>query len=272
MNIIATPKGGTHVAGFERALTKAFTTALEGTRLLKAGEEIVKDDVLEGMTVGRHRTAGRAAVRGPDQGGARHPAGRGSVAKVVNRELTAFLTSTKARHEGAGAGGAGEGRRRVPRPGGGPSAPGGAAPQERAGVVVAAGQAGRLPQQRRRPHRAVHRRGRLGHGHGQARPELGVPGAAADPRQDPQRAEGVGRATCSRTPSAPRSSRWSAPAPAGPSTWTRPATARSSSWPTPTPTAPTSAACWPRCSSATCGRWSTRAGSSPRCRRCTGSS
>ena len=39
MNIIATPKGGTHVAGFERALTKSFTGALEGTRLLKAGDE-----------------------------------------------------------------------------------------------------------------------------------------------------------------------------------------------------------------------------------------
>ena len=50
MNIIATPKGGTHVAGFERALTKAFGAALEGTRLLKSGEEVVKDDVLEGMT------------------------------------------------------------------------------------------------------------------------------------------------------------------------------------------------------------------------------
>ena len=50
VNIVATPKGGTHVAGFERALTKAFATALEGTRLLKSGEEVVKDDVLEGLT------------------------------------------------------------------------------------------------------------------------------------------------------------------------------------------------------------------------------
>ena len=36
----------------------------------------------------------------------------------------------------------------------------------------------------------------------------------------------------------------------------RPLRARSSSWPTPTPTAPTSAACWPRCSSSTCPSWS----------------
>ena len=50
VNIIATPKGGTHVAGFERALTRSFGNALQNTRLLKAGEEVVKDDVMEGLT------------------------------------------------------------------------------------------------------------------------------------------------------------------------------------------------------------------------------
>ena len=64
----------------------------------------------------------------------------------------------------------------------------------------------------------------------------------------------------------------SAPARAARSTSTRPATSGSSSWPTPTSTAPTSAACCSRCSTATCGRWSRRAGCSPRSRRCTGSS
>ncbi len=50
MNIIATPKGGTHVTGFERGLTRAFLKGLDGTRLLKAGEEVIKDDALEGLT------------------------------------------------------------------------------------------------------------------------------------------------------------------------------------------------------------------------------
>src|SRR5215217_1879067 len=50
VNIIATPKGGTHVAGFERGLTKAFVNVLHNTRLLKNGDEVLKDDVLEGMT------------------------------------------------------------------------------------------------------------------------------------------------------------------------------------------------------------------------------
>ena len=50
VNIIATPKGGTHIAGFERGLTKAFANALHNTRLLKNGDEVLKEDVLEGMT------------------------------------------------------------------------------------------------------------------------------------------------------------------------------------------------------------------------------
>jgi DNA gyrase subunit B len=48
VNIIATPKGGTHVQGFERGMVRAFAKALEGTRLLKSGEEVIKDDILEG--------------------------------------------------------------------------------------------------------------------------------------------------------------------------------------------------------------------------------
>ena len=50
VNIIATPKGGTHIAGFERGLTRAFGDALQNTRLLKNGDEVLKEDVLEGMT------------------------------------------------------------------------------------------------------------------------------------------------------------------------------------------------------------------------------
>ena len=58
VNIIATPKGGTHVAGFERALTRSVANVLQNTRLLKSGEEVVKDDVMEGLTGDRDRPAG----------------------------------------------------------------------------------------------------------------------------------------------------------------------------------------------------------------------
>lgn len=51
VNIIATPKGGTHVTGFERALTKSLNEALRNLKVLKATEEnVIKEDCLEGMT------------------------------------------------------------------------------------------------------------------------------------------------------------------------------------------------------------------------------
>src|SRR5690606_14176250 len=51
VNVIATPKGGTHVSGFEAALTKTFNDAMRAARVLKVNDaDIVKDDVLEGLT------------------------------------------------------------------------------------------------------------------------------------------------------------------------------------------------------------------------------
>ena len=51
VNIISTPKGGTHVQGFERAITKAVNDALRATKTLKNNEiDVLKDDVQEGLT------------------------------------------------------------------------------------------------------------------------------------------------------------------------------------------------------------------------------
>ncbi len=51
VNVIATPKGGTHVGGFESAVTKTFNDALRDSKTLKVAEpDVVKDDVLEGLT------------------------------------------------------------------------------------------------------------------------------------------------------------------------------------------------------------------------------
>ena len=76
VNVIATPKGGTHVSGFEAALTKTFNDAMRATKALKVND----DDVDQGRRPRGHDRggdgpAGRAAVRGPDQGDPRH-AGR----------------------------------------------------------------------------------------------------------------------------------------------------------------------------------------------------
>ncbi|MEU4574890.1 type IIA DNA topoisomerase subunit B [Nonomuraea sp. ATR24] len=51
VNVIATPKGGTHVTGFERALVRTINEQLRETRLLKNGDDPVnKEDISEGLT------------------------------------------------------------------------------------------------------------------------------------------------------------------------------------------------------------------------------
>ncbi|MDP9436332.1 MAG: type IIA DNA topoisomerase subunit B [Actinomycetota bacterium] len=50
-NVVATGHGGTHQAGFERALLKTVNAALRDKRVLKVkDEDVAKDDVLEGLT------------------------------------------------------------------------------------------------------------------------------------------------------------------------------------------------------------------------------
>lgn len=52
VNVIATPSGGTHLSGFERSITKVLNEQLRAAKVLKASEDnVIKDDVLEGMTV-----------------------------------------------------------------------------------------------------------------------------------------------------------------------------------------------------------------------------
>jgi len=50
VNVIATPHGGTHVTGFERAIVRTLNDQLRAARLLKNGDEpVIKEDVLEGL-------------------------------------------------------------------------------------------------------------------------------------------------------------------------------------------------------------------------------
>jgi DNA gyrase subunit B len=96
VNIIATPKGGTHVAGFERALTRSFSNALQNTRLLKAGEEVVKDDLMEGLTAVVTVRLAEPQFEGQTKEVLGTPAVARLVSRAVERELTSFLSSTKA--------------------------------------------------------------------------------------------------------------------------------------------------------------------------------
>jgi len=96
VNIIATPKGGTHVTGFERGLTRAFLRGLDGTRLLKAGEEITKEDVLEGVTAVVTVRLAEPQFEGQTKEVLGTPPVARLVARIVEAELGDFLTSNKA--------------------------------------------------------------------------------------------------------------------------------------------------------------------------------
>jgi DNA gyrase subunit B len=50
-NVVATPHGGTHQNGFERALLRTLNESMKAARVLRANDEaVIKDDVLEGLT------------------------------------------------------------------------------------------------------------------------------------------------------------------------------------------------------------------------------
>ena len=95
VNIIATPKGGTHVMGFERGVLRAFNNAFEGTRLLKAGEEVAKDDVLEGMTAVVTVRLAEPQFEGQTKEVLGTPPVTRLVTRIVEQELTTFLTTSK---------------------------------------------------------------------------------------------------------------------------------------------------------------------------------
>jgi DNA gyrase subunit B len=96
VNVIATPKGGTHVTGFEAALTKTFNDVMRASRVLKANDaDVVKDDVLEGMTAVVAVRLAEPQFEGQTKEVLGTPAARSVVRKVVAAELRTFLTSTK---------------------------------------------------------------------------------------------------------------------------------------------------------------------------------
>ncbi len=96
VNVIATPKGGTHVAGFEQAATKTFNEVMRQTKALKNNDaDVIKDDVLEGMTAVVTVRLAEPQFEGQTKEILGTPAARSVVRKVVAKELKEFLTSTK---------------------------------------------------------------------------------------------------------------------------------------------------------------------------------
>ena len=147
VNVIATPKGGTHVAGFEQGLLKSLREQVRAnSRRLKAGDDkIEKDDVLEGMTALVTVRLAEPQFEGQTKEVLGTSAVRGIVARVVERRLTATLSSSKradraqaaAVLEKVVAAAKATGRR--------PAAQGDRSAQERPGDQRPAHQTGRLP-------------------------------------------------------------------------------------------------------------------------------
>jgi len=104
VNIIATPKGGTHLAGFEQALVKTIRKQIEtNARRLKvsnrdAADRVEKDDIMAGLTAVLTVRLAEPQFEGQTKEVLGTGPVRGIVAKVVETELTAQLTSTKRDH------------------------------------------------------------------------------------------------------------------------------------------------------------------------------
>ena len=93
VNIIATPKGGTHVSGFERAIVKVLNDQLRSAKMLKASEDnVTKDDVLEGLTGVITVRVAEPQFEGQTKEVLGTPAASRIVAHVVTKELTSWIT------------------------------------------------------------------------------------------------------------------------------------------------------------------------------------
>ena len=96
VNVIATPKGGTHVSGFEQGLLRTFNEAMKGAKVLKVNDDdVTKDDVLEGLTAVVTVRQAEPQFEGQTKEILGTPQVRTAVRKVVSAELKKFLTSTK---------------------------------------------------------------------------------------------------------------------------------------------------------------------------------
>ncbi|HEU5455165.1 MAG TPA: DNA topoisomerase IV subunit B [Nocardioides sp.] len=96
VNVIATPKGGTHVSGFESALTSTFNDVMRSTKALRVNDDnVIKDDVLEGLTAVVTVRLAEPQFEGQTKEILGTPAARSVVRRVVSGELKKFLTSSK---------------------------------------------------------------------------------------------------------------------------------------------------------------------------------
>jgi DNA gyrase subunit B len=92
VNVIATPHGGTHVTGFERALVDTLNDQLKEARLRKNGDDrVTKEDVLEGLTAIVSVRLPEPQFEGQTKEVLGTPAASKIVAQVVGTQLKAYF-------------------------------------------------------------------------------------------------------------------------------------------------------------------------------------
>ncbi|QEE61321.1 type IIA DNA topoisomerase subunit B [Salinibacterium sp. dk2585] len=97
VNIIATPKGGTHQSGFEQGMMKFLRAQVEqNARRLKVGnDKLEKDDILAGLTAVLTVRLPEPQFEGQTKEILGTPAVRSIVASVIAREMKERFASTK---------------------------------------------------------------------------------------------------------------------------------------------------------------------------------
>jgi len=97
VNIIATPKGGTHLAGFEQALMKAIRAQVDSnSRRLKVGnDKVEKEDILAGLTAVVTVRLAEPQFEGQTKEILGTPAVRNIVANIVAKALNERFDSAK---------------------------------------------------------------------------------------------------------------------------------------------------------------------------------
>jgi DNA gyrase subunit B len=92
VNVIATPHGGTHVTGFERALIRTLNDQLRAVRLLKNGDEpVTKEDALEGLVAIVSVRLPEPQFEGQTKEVLGTPAASRIVAQVVGAQLKSYF-------------------------------------------------------------------------------------------------------------------------------------------------------------------------------------
>ena len=94
VNVVATPKGGTHVTGFERSIVKVFNDQLRAAKVLRASEDnITKDDVMEGLTAVVAIRLAEPQFEGQTKEILGTPAASRIVGNVVAKELASWFAN-----------------------------------------------------------------------------------------------------------------------------------------------------------------------------------